>query len=247
MTETPDPEHGERFKRVDGVGHGRSDAGHPGRDRDPAARHRRRHRDADAAPQLEARVRRDVGVPGRPGRGGRRRRAPTTRSPTARRAAVREAEEECGLVVGVDDLVAVSHWTPPPVTPEAVLHLVLRRARARGRGDDRRRRDPRAHVGVARRTRSRSATRRVIELAPPTWVTLHNLGEADRHRRRARPRRARSSRWCSSPRSRRPPTGSPRCGTATTRTRPARTPTRPGPRHRLVMTETAWRYERTDA
>src|SRR3954451_16787589 len=37
---------------------------------------------------------------------------------TARRAAVREAEEESGLVLHVDDLVAVSHWTPPPVTPK---------------------------------------------------------------------------------------------------------------------------------
>ncbi|MET0342194.1 MAG: NUDIX domain-containing protein [Polyangiales bacterium] len=33
---------------------------------------------------------------------------------TARRAAIREAREEAGLVLGLDDLVPFSHWTTPP-------------------------------------------------------------------------------------------------------------------------------------
>ena len=186
--ETPDPKHGERFKRVDGVGHRRSDAGHPGRDRDPAARHRRRHRDADAAPQLEDRVRRDVGVPRRPGRGVRTARDSTTRSPTARRAAVREAEEECGLVLGVDDLVAVSHWTPPPVTPKrfSTWFFVARAPEGAVTIDDG---EIREHMwvspqdAIAQRDQARHRARAA------------DLGHAahpergHRHRRRARPRR----------------------------------------------------------
>src|SRR3546814_11929228 len=34
----------------------------------------------------------------------------------ARRAAVREAMEECDLPVAAEDVVAFSHWTPPAVT-----------------------------------------------------------------------------------------------------------------------------------
>lgn len=36
---------------------------------------------------------------------------------TARRAAVRETGEECGLRVDVDQLVAFAHWTTPPESP----------------------------------------------------------------------------------------------------------------------------------
>ncbi|MBW2401707.1 MAG: NUDIX domain-containing protein, partial [Deltaproteobacteria bacterium] len=39
----------------------------------------------------------------------------------ARRAAVREAVEEAGLVVDESVLVPHSHWTPPPVTPKRYL------------------------------------------------------------------------------------------------------------------------------
>ena len=37
---------------------------------------------------------------------------------TARRAAVREAEEEAAVVVDGDALVTFSHWLPPPVAPK---------------------------------------------------------------------------------------------------------------------------------
>jgi 8-oxo-dGTP pyrophosphatase MutT (NUDIX family) len=47
----------------------------------------------------------------------------------ARRAAAREALEECGLAVDPDDLVPFSHWVPPPVTPRRFsTHFFLARA-----------------------------------------------------------------------------------------------------------------------
>ena len=36
----------------------------------------------------------------------------------ARRAAVRETLEETGLAVGIDDMVCFSHWIPPPIAPK---------------------------------------------------------------------------------------------------------------------------------
>ena len=39
----------------------------------------------------------------------------------ARIAAVREANEEAGLEVDLEQLVVLSHWTPPPITPKRFL------------------------------------------------------------------------------------------------------------------------------
>jgi 8-oxo-dGTP pyrophosphatase MutT (NUDIX family) len=39
----------------------------------------------------------------------------------ARRAAVREAQEEAGLELHPDALETYSHWTPPPITPRRFL------------------------------------------------------------------------------------------------------------------------------
>ena len=39
----------------------------------------------------------------------------------ARRAAVREAEEEAGLAIDEHLLLPFSHWTPPPMTPRRFL------------------------------------------------------------------------------------------------------------------------------
>ena len=84
----------------------------------------------------------------------------------ARRAAVREAEEEAGLVVDeararVDRALAAADRRAPPVRD-----LVLPGAGAGRRGEHRRRRDPRLGVDVARgrprtgATRTRSSSRR---------------------------------------------------------------------------------------
>ena len=100
-------------------------AADPGRHRGAAARRRVGARDADAAAQLQAGVRRrHVGVAGRAHRSRRlprrhpQRPIPTALDTAARAAAVREAAEEAGIVVDPDTLVWFSHWTPPPIAPK---------------------------------------------------------------------------------------------------------------------------------
>ena len=39
----------------------------------------------------------------------------------ARRAAIREASEEAGLLIGDEALIPFSHWTPPAITPRRFL------------------------------------------------------------------------------------------------------------------------------
>ena len=46
----------------------------------------------------------------------------------ARAAAAREAHEEAGVRPAPDEFVWFAHWTPPPTTPPAICHLVLRNA-----------------------------------------------------------------------------------------------------------------------
>jgi 8-oxo-dGTP pyrophosphatase MutT (NUDIX family) len=94
----------------------------------------------------------------------------------ARRAAAREALEECGLAVDPDDLVPFSHWVPPPVTPRRFsTHFFLARA-SEGEvvvdgGEIHEHEWLAAAEVIARRDRGE------VDLAPPTWVTLHDLAE----------------------------------------------------------------------
>lgn len=94
-----------------------------------------------------------------------------------RRAAVREAAEECGLAVDPADVVAFAHWTPPPVTPKrfSTWFFLARVPRGEvvvdgGEIVDHHWRAP-ADVLAAR-------DRGEVDLAPPTWMTLHALREA---------------------------------------------------------------------
>ena len=161
----------------------------------------------------------------------------------ARRAAVREALEEAGVVVDPRGLVPFSHWTPPPQAPrrfchwfflapappdvdvavdggESHEHLWLRPADALGRRD----------AGE-------------IELAPPTWVTLSRLDAA------------RDVDGAISQARARPPQ---RFETHVASVEGALVALwdgdaayhdgdvdRPGPRHRLWMLPAGWRYEST--
>ena len=96
----------------------------------------------------------------------------------ARRAAAREALEECGLAVDPADLVPFSHWVPPPVTPKRFsTHFFLARA-SEGEvvvdgGEIHEHEWLAAREVLARRDRGE------VDLAPPTWVTLHDLAEHD--------------------------------------------------------------------
>jgi 8-oxo-dGTP pyrophosphatase MutT (NUDIX family) len=163
----------------------------------------------------------------------------------ARRAAVREAEEESGLVVPVDTLVAVSHWTPPPVTPKrfSTWFFVAPAPDGAVTIDDG---EIHEHMWVSPQGALDQRDAGTIELAPPTWVTLHTLAQAadtaDAITRAAaieplvfvtqiaKTADGLAALWAGDH------------AYATGEDADA-----PGPRHRLVMTETVWRYERTEA
>ncbi len=94
----------------------------------------------------------------------------------ARLAAVREAREEAGIEVDEASLVTLSHWTPPPITPKRFLTwFFLAPAPAaevvidEGEIHD--------HQWMRPEDALRRRDAQEIELAPPTWVTLHELAQ----------------------------------------------------------------------
>ena len=95
-----------------------------------------------------------------------------------RNAAVREAAEEAGLVVSVDSLVAFAHWTPPPEAPKrfSTQFYVAPAPSGAVTIDDGEIRD---HMWVSPAEGIRRRDALEIELAPPTWVTLHTLNSYD--------------------------------------------------------------------
>jgi 8-oxo-dGTP pyrophosphatase MutT (NUDIX family) len=96
----------------------------------------------------------------------------------ARRAAVREAREEVGLVVSPSSLVALSHWTPPDFIPRKfrtwIFLAPVDETSAEVSIDD-------SEIKEFAWLRPREATALRDEgelvLAPPTWVTLWWLGQ----------------------------------------------------------------------
>lgn len=92
----------------------------------------------------------------------------------ARRAAAREAHEEAGLVIDVEGLVPFSHWTPPPITPKRFLTwFFLARAPERDVVIDEG--EIHEHLWMGPRSALDRRDARQIELAPPTWISLHTL------------------------------------------------------------------------
>lgn len=100
-------------------------------------------------------------------------------SDDARRAAVREAAEETGLALDEAELVPFAHWVPPPQTPKRFSTWFFVAALPPGAdevvvdggeiGD---------HVWTTPAAALDRHAAGEIDLAPPTWVTLHTLAEA---------------------------------------------------------------------
>lgn len=166
----------------------------------------------------------------------------------ARRAAVREVEEESGLDVAPGDLVTWSYWIPPPM-PAMDRKVSARRFSTwffvvaappgevvidNGEIHDFRWLTPADALDLH--------ARKEIELVPPTWVTLTQLAQ---HRSVDAAMKAADG---EPPEFRTKPVGkSPRM----LMWRPDAgyddgNPDRPGPRHRLVMASGGWDYLRTD-
>ncbi|HEY2429635.1 MAG TPA: NUDIX hydrolase, partial [Acidimicrobiales bacterium] len=97
---------------------------------------------------------------------------------TARRAAVREATEEAGIVIDPDSLVVFSHWTPPDGAPRRFMtwfflapvreavEVIIDMGEIHDHG----------WLTPADALRRRDAGE--YELAPPTWMTLARLAAA---------------------------------------------------------------------
>jgi 8-oxo-dGTP pyrophosphatase MutT (NUDIX family) len=166
---------------------------------------------------------------------------------TARRAAVRECHEEAGLRVAAEDLVVWSHWQPP-VASAMVSAGPRRRFSTWFFAVEAPHGDVRIDGGEIHEHRWLSADAAMrqhrageIELIPPTWVTLLQLGD---HRSAAD-----ALAWASG---RKPP----RFHTQTIPGTPPILTWEPdvfhagggadddGPRHRLRLDPNGWTYER---
>jgi 8-oxo-dGTP pyrophosphatase MutT (NUDIX family) len=92
----------------------------------------------------------------------------------SRRAAEREALEECGLAVSAEEMVPLSHWTPPPITPKRFLTWFFAARASEGtvaidHGEIH------DHDWMRPTDALERQAAQEIELVPPTWVTLNEL------------------------------------------------------------------------
>jgi 8-oxo-dGTP pyrophosphatase MutT (NUDIX family) len=96
-------------------------------------------------------------------------------APGVRRAAVRETREEAGLVLAPEDLVPVSRWITPEISPrrfDTWFYAVGAPADARVRVDGREIVD---HRWLDAESALAAHAEGTVRLAPPTFVTVHWL------------------------------------------------------------------------
>ena len=159
----------------------------------------------------------------------------------ARRAAVREALEEAALVVDESSLAFISHWTPPGLAPKRFATWFFVAPAPEGAVTiDMGEIHEEAWMPAADALARRDALE--IELAPPTWVTLHYLAEFDSVDALMDDARDREPFWYQTA------MGRTEEGMAAVWEGDAAYESgdldAPGPRHRLWMHEAGWRLER---
>lgn len=95
----------------------------------------------------------------------------------ARNASVREAQEEAGQLVDVTSLVWFAHWCPPPNAPKrfATFFFACRALADEVTIDGSEIHDHEwmTPAGALERQRAKD-----VQLAPPTWITLHYLSRS---------------------------------------------------------------------
>jgi len=161
---------------------------------------------------------------------------------SARRAAVREAVEEASLVVDEAGLVPHSHWTPPAVTPKRFLTWFFLAAAPEGsveidQGEIKDHEWMRPAVAIERRDAKE------IELAPPTWITLNGLLAHRNVAEALEATRAAENEFFETRIALRD--GGPVAMWQGDAGWPESSADAPGARHRLVLNESPWRYQRT--
>jgi 8-oxo-dGTP pyrophosphatase MutT (NUDIX family) len=161
----------------------------------------------------------------------------------ARRAAVREAQEEAGLELSEAALLPYSHWTPPPITPKRFLTWFFLAMAPPGDivvdgGEIHEHQWQRPGDALSRRDAGE------IELAPPTWVTLYELARHENVEKALADARAREPERFQTHIAVQAegPTALWR-GDAGWEASDADVP---GPRHRLCMHVSGWHYLRSD-
>jgi 8-oxo-dGTP pyrophosphatase MutT (NUDIX family) len=92
----------------------------------------------------------------------------------ARNAAVRETREEAGLTLTPEGFVWFAHWTPPPVAPKRFATWFFA-ARADSHSVTIDGGEIQNHQWVTPAAALEQHAAGTIDLAPPTWVTLHQV------------------------------------------------------------------------
>jgi 8-oxo-dGTP pyrophosphatase MutT (NUDIX family) len=100
---------------------------------------------------------------------------PADEEAAARRAAVREAREEACLLLEPEDLVPVSHWTPPPEAPRRFTTWFFATAAPSEHDVVIDGFEIQDHAWLTPAETLRRADALEVELAPPTWMTLYAM------------------------------------------------------------------------
>ena len=162
----------------------------------------------------------------------------------ARQAAVRETLEETGLVVSIDDMVCFSHWIPPPIAPKrfATWFFVVAAPQDQEVVVDGGEITDHVWIKPQDKMRMRNAGEE-DDMLPPTYVTLAELAAKET-----------VAELLEFAKARKPPLYATKiaisgedavslwAGDAGYETGDADAP---GPRHRLVMSDENWEYQRS--